>query len=161
MKTDLGTTPVPEDQYRADVELLTQYQSYSAEIIRLSLLGIAGLAFFLVNLAASKDAPVQMRDAWAGLCLGISSLLFIMATACALSHRYHSADGLHYHIKAIRLARVPDNGAEVKSASDTRNQIYSTAGRWLAASVSLFGAGGFFFVFGFARLVYLWVVSNA
>lgn len=152
---DLGNVPVPEVRYRADLELLAQYQGYSTEVARLSLLGIAALAFFLTDVVASEEAGEQFRDKLAGLLLGVSSGLFILATACALSHRYHSADGLRFHIKSIRLT---DSG-EAKAATETaaaRNAIYRTAWRWLGAAVSLFGAGGFFFVAGFGRLIYLW-----
>lgn len=157
--TNLGNMPVPEERYRADLELLSQYQGYSTEIVRLSLLGIAGLAFFLLNLAPEKTDAADLRDGFAGAALGVSSLLFILATGCALSHRYHSSDGLHYHIKSIRFSESGDSTAADKAAG-TRNQIYRKSSVWLGAAVSLFGAGGFFFVLGFGRLIYLWVTLS-
>jgi hypothetical protein len=157
MKIDTGT-PVPENLYKADLEILDRYQGYSSELIRLSLLGIGALAFFLAQVALGEHTPASLKDWLAGLALGISALLFALSTACALSHRYHSTDGFTSHIKAIRSANAqPPEPSEALKHANLRNRIYKVSGWWLGAAVSLFGAGGFFFVFAVARLVYLWV----
>lgn len=156
MKADVGTR-VPKDTYEADLEVLKSYQAYSAEIIRLSLLGIAGLAFFLVQLVPNTSISDGVADQLTGILLGFSAALFLLATGCALSHRYHSSDGFACHIKAIRLASLGESALEraVKEGRH-RNRIYKLSNRWLVAAASLFGAGGLFFVLGYGRLLWLW-----
>lgn len=158
--SNLGEVPIPEDQYRADLELLDRYQKYSSEIIRLSLLGIAGLAFFVVQIVSGEHVPQQFKDWIAGILIGLSSALFVCAAAAALSHRYHSTDGLFYHFKSLRLANSdPPQTDKAAETAKIRNGIYRKAGHWLTAAVCLFGASGFFFVFGFGRLIYVWAFS--
>ncbi len=160
MKIDVGT-PVLEDAYKADLEILDRYQSYSSELIRLSLLGIGALAFFLTQVALAHEPPSDLKDELAALAFGISALLFTLSTACALSHRYHSTDGFASHIKAIRFATgKPPRATEAAMEACLRNRTYTVSGRWLAAAVGFFGAGGFFFFFAVARFVYLWALSQ-
>lgn len=150
MDPEIGT-PINEQRYRPDLELLDRYQGYSSEVARLSLLGMAALGFFAVQL------PSEQRDPIAGVCLGVAALLFALATACALSHRYHSTDGFYYHLKAARFAeQEPPKTDQALKAAEKRNSIYGHSGKWLGAAVSLFGAGGFFVLAAIARFVFLW-----
>src|SRR5208283_265654 len=157
MNIDIGT-PVPEDAYKSDLALLDRYQNYSSELIRLSLLGIGALAFFLGQVSARASYP-SLKDGISALALGSAAVLFTLATACALSHRYHSSDGFASHIKAIRLSTIDPDAAQREAK--LRNRTYKKSGRWLGAAVVLFGAGGFLFSFVIARQVYLWVTSAA
>lgn len=158
--SDLGKVKISEDQYRADLELLDRYQKYSSEIIRLSLLGIAGLAFFIVQIVSGEHVPEQSKDWVAGMLIGTSSVLFMFATAAALSHRYHSTDGLYFHFKSLRLTNSdPPQTEKATEVAEVRNSIYRKAGIWLTSAVGLFGAGGFFFVLGFGRLIYVWAFN--
>ena len=69
MGVEIGT-PIQEPRYRAGLELLDRYQGYFSEIVRLSLLGMAGLGFFAVKLPAElRDPPAGARSALQLSCL--------------------------------------------------------------------------------------------
>ena len=54
----LGQQEVDENRYKPDLELMDRYTAFSAELVRLSLLGIAGLGFYLKEFVApGKDSP--------------------------------------------------------------------------------------------------------
>src|SRR5208337_3357338 len=81
--------PIPEACYKADAELLGQYQNYSAELLRLSLLGIAAIGFLLKDVALGDktkgDFLGQVVDhSW--LVIGAAVGLLLSAGA-ALAHR--------------------------------------------------------------------------
>src|SRR5262245_52865778 len=61
-KVSLGSVRVPEENYKADLELMDRCQAYAAELVRLALLGVAGLGFLFVQLASSQNAPVLLKD---------------------------------------------------------------------------------------------------
>ena len=86
--------PVDEKVYRVDLELQDRYTAYSAEILRLALLGIAGYGFLLKDLVYAEHAPATMvqraHEVWylligGVLCLGISAVF-------ALQHRVYATD---------------------------------------------------------------------
>lgn len=141
-KSEPGTD-VPEERYRADLELLDRHQAFSSEIIRLSLLGVAGVAFFIARMVSQQSSPPSFRDLFTGVLPGISSLLFLLAMAWALTPRYHSFDGFFDHIPSIRLA----TGGELKieQAEDTarkRNLIHKKIGEMACGGGLAFRCGG-------------------
>lgn len=86
---------IPEDAYKVDVALLSQYQSYSAELLRLSLLGIAAVGFLLKDVALGGKPEqthflVRLLDNSWIVIVSICALGF--AAACALAHRIFSAE---------------------------------------------------------------------
>jgi hypothetical protein len=107
---DLGEIEVAAA--RQDFDLSDRYQSFSSELLRLSLLMIAGVGFLIANVLLallpkaaipavrrtplSGSGPVFSGLAASLVCLGLS-------TAAALTHRYLATDGLAYHLKALRL----------------------------------------------------------
>jgi len=81
--------PLDENAYRVDLELQDRYSAYSAEILRIALLGIAGYGFLLKDIVFADHNPApfvqRIHDAWylllgGVLCLGV-------AAALALQHR--------------------------------------------------------------------------
>jgi len=84
--------PVNEEAYKVDLELQDRYTAYSAEILRLALLGIAGYGFLLKDLVFAEHAPTtfahRAHDAWyllicGALCLGFSAVLALQHRLCA------------------------------------------------------------------------------
>ena len=143
MEIDIGT-PVSEDTYKADLALLDRYQSYSSELIRLSLLGIGALAFFLGQFSATSGL-VALKDGLSAVALGAAAILFTFSTACALSHRYHSSDGFASHIKAIRLVSCdsPDY-QQAQCEAKLRTRTYKVSGYWLGLLQAYSARGAFF-----------------
>lgn len=100
---------IDEDEYKADAMLMEKYQAYSAELLRISLLGIALLGFFIDKVSSSVTFSASSRTAMLWI-MGISAAIFSLAAACSLAHRYYSTDGLFYHLRLVR--RNAKNAAE-------------------------------------------------
>jgi len=153
-KKDPGEVEVPA--FKHDLDLSDRYQNFSGEILRLSILGVGGIGFLLVNVfltkgqqrvPLSRDEPVFSWLAAASLfCLGVSA-------AASLAHRYFATDCLSYHLSAMRKKAVGDTSEEVRTAIDGRNRIFGLS-KWSLISASIFLATGTIllalaFVFGF------------
>ncbi len=106
----LADIELPETAFSSDFEITDKYQAFSAELVRLALLGIAGYGFLLANLAL-KDA--QPTDLFAKLVVyrwllatGVAALG--VAVASALAHRFFSTDCLSHQITILRLLKRAD-----------------------------------------------------
>jgi hypothetical protein len=84
--------PVDEKAYKVDLELQDRYTAYSAEILRLALLGIAGYGFLLKDLVFAEHAPTtfvyRAHDVWylligGAISLGVSAVLALQHRLCA------------------------------------------------------------------------------
>jgi len=147
-----------EDQYRADLELLDRYTGFSSELVRLSSLGLGGLALFLKASLGEKPA-LDSQTGWFNLLLGGAAFLFGIAVACGLLHRYYATDGLACHIRALRLAQR--GGAGVDAEVVARTNRYKLATSWLISSECAVAAGAFVaglsFAVRFSPLEVKWV----
>jgi hypothetical protein len=85
---------IDENAYKVDLELQDRYTAYSAEILRLALLGIAGYGFLLKDLVFTEHAPLSFihraYDGWYLLMGGAISLG--CSAALALQHRLCATD---------------------------------------------------------------------
>jgi hypothetical protein len=142
----LGQQEADENRYKPDLELMDRYTAFSAELVRISLLGIAGLGFYLKEFVAPEKKP-QMAQAgallvqWFGVLLGIAGLLLSVAAACGLLHRFYAADGFFHHLKALRREKRGDAPAKVGHEAQLRNRQYSISGGWLVSSECAVVAG--------------------
>jgi hypothetical protein len=186
ISSTLAAVPVPESEYKADLALLDRFQGVSAEIIRLSLLGIGVLGFVLKGIIDAKPTPTWLKDSCLGILVCVGALLFALSSFAGLLHRYLSADGFYYHIKDIRVrgsralaegtlegsgrtraavasqavsARSNREGAMATAAADMRNWRYEYSGYLLFAASILLGIGGLFLAAALARLV--WIFAHA
>jgi hypothetical protein len=107
----LADIKLTQDDFKADFEITDKYQAFSSELLRLSLLGIAGYGFLLSNIALKDAAPSEFfrelsNHAWllgAGVsCLGL-------AAGAALAHRFYSTACLLYQVSILRLLKRPEN----------------------------------------------------
>ena len=97
MKTKVNSLigfAIDEKAYKVDLELQDRYTAYSAEILRLSLLGIAGYGFLLKDIVLTEHAPTafthRAHSVWYLLIGGAISLG--VAAALALQHRVYATD---------------------------------------------------------------------
>src|SRR6266700_5884023 len=85
---------IDEKVYKVDLELQDRYTAYSADILRLSLLGIAGYGFLLKDIVLAEHAPTafaqRAHNVWYLLIGGAISLG--IAAALALQHRVYATD---------------------------------------------------------------------
>jgi len=150
---DLGLQALEEDLYKADMELLDKYQSFSSELLRLSLSGIGAigilLGLFLKDLGQSIEVFARISIIASAVCFGacvISSLL----------HRYYSTEGMFYHIRSLRvnLQGIPDE----KDSSKKRNANYkfSSKALWAAALFLILAAFCLCISFGVILVNYIY-----
>lgn len=101
----LGLVPIPEGTFEHDVSLLEKYQEFSAELLRLALLGLTAIGlvvsqavFAQPDESANTLSKLGLVKTWIVAAL----LLFALAVLGALWHRYVSSDSLSWHLQAMR-----------------------------------------------------------
>jgi hypothetical protein len=96
-----------ESSYKIDLEVVDRYQSFSAELLRLALLGIAGYGFLLSQIVFKSTGATPFLESLKGntgwLVLGLVALGF--AVASALGHRYYSTECITHYARLLRLLK--------------------------------------------------------
>jgi hypothetical protein len=167
----LGGLEIAEDQYKVDLAVTNLYQSFSGELLRLSLLGIAGYGFLITDIALKVSngtkgySLLNAQETRVVLVLGVLALGISAATA--LGHRYFSADCIAHYIRWIRLKKQSaqtDVSEEEKAYFEKLSKVeqkslakdLSTCARLLVISSSALVIGAFAvalaFVFTLLRL---------
>jgi hypothetical protein len=146
--TPLGLIVVSKDALDQDWKVNEGYISYSAELLRLSLLMMTGIATLCLKL--SEHRPFGSTIAgfrWGLACLAV-------AVASAVAHRYLAVDSLHYQIKSLRLSIRrrpagyrsdfdPDKRGDIERAKSERGKMKF---RFCVATWLLRFAGSFLFL---------------
>src|SRR5258707_1319352 len=80
-----------------ELALLDKYQAFSAELLRIALLGIAVFGVMLERFQiASLDATLRVSAC-------VSMVLLVGSSGFALGHRYLSSDGMFHHLRLLRM----------------------------------------------------------
>jgi hypothetical protein len=151
----LGGLPLEKVQYEADFAVVEKYQSFSAELLRLSLLGIAGYGFLITNIVLKVTNKsdeylllksfLMSRTTWVlilgAIALGISS-------AAALGHRYFATDCITHFVRRLRAEKKCCELAETSPLLESLAQVVKNEQRslekdvemcrWLLVAASLF-----------------------
>jgi hypothetical protein len=158
--TPLGHIKIPKDEFEADLEVLDRFQAFSAELLRISLLGIAGIGFFVSNIllrdrnqtngqAAFSDAPSLYRVRFyllaSLICLGISA-------GCALLHRYFSSDSIAIHLQSLRmdLRQAAGDLERAERIRKKRGRQFWISGKMLGVSAILLWLGSLLLGYAFS-----------
>jgi len=149
-KPSLGHYDVPQG-YKNDLEMLDRYTAFSAEILRIALLGLSGLgllvsSFLLVAKRTLTDQILTVPDG-AKRWVIASALAFGCSAAAAVLHRYVSADSMDCHLRILRLELTPP--------SDRRKCKLERERKSLAAAEAFkkrFAVDGFHGIEHFAQL---------
>ena len=106
----LGLVVLPKDALEQDWKVTDGYIAYSAEMLRLSLLAITGIAAICLKLF-DKNKP--LRASVIGFAVPLA--LLVISSACALAHRYVATDSMYWHIEGLRrtLRKRPAHSMEV------------------------------------------------
>jgi len=126
---------INDSKYKADLELLDRYQSFSSELLRLSLLGIA-IFGILSKVDSFSIGSIKNYILWSILCFGLSA-------SFALAHRFFSSKGIYHHLRYLRKEHLQDK--------TSRNWAYQFSGILLAAASLFLGVGAVVIVVGFAK----------
>jgi len=132
---DLGLVEISDDLYKADLALLDRYQGFSTELLRLSLGGVAVFGFLLNRFEVSALSPA------ARLAAGVSIGALVLAAAGSLAHRYFSSDGMHHHLRLLRVcALAKEKGTEAAAERFAQDDRTARAARykrsWIALGLS-------------------------
>ena len=155
---------IPQDRYLADMELHDRYQQFSAELLRLSLAGLAALGIIVGLLGDSKTAPAileTLESASFSLSSKAGAFALVGAAAFALLHRFFASDGMFHHLRAIKLLILAESRqaasdqeqaskmCEIKRIRETaradedrRNKRFKYAGTFLGISATLMTMAG-------------------
>lgn len=112
-EADKAYNELDEDKYKAEVELVDRYQSYVAELLRLSLLGIAVFGFLYKEMLAEIDqatlGPLTITFFWfAKILAALSVIAFGIAAGSALIFRFAATEGARYYIEGLRFREAND-----------------------------------------------------
>jgi len=121
-------TDLDEKCYKAEFELLDRYHAFSAELLRLSLLGIAVFGFLFKETFLKIDWQNAASVSWYA---ALGSILFLfLASASALAQRLLSTDAARYFVYGLRLhANITDAGIHQSSNDDVSERDSCLRGR--------------------------------
>lgn len=137
MIKSLGLVALKEHTIEHDFKMLEKYQEYSAELLRLALIGISAIGFGASKLLfPDSEGNVATVSGYCKAFLAIALIALVVAAACALLHRYASADSMSWHMQAMRryLTEEPAHVAKADAESRHRYRQFKVS-RW-----SLIGA---------------------
>jgi hypothetical protein len=159
-KVSLGGFKVSEDRYKADLALMDRCQGYSGELIRLALLGVAGLGFMFVQLATSQRDIGPFKDPVAGYVFCLATIFFLLSTGFGLLHRYYCWDAFWSHVRSIRCSEAGPSRREDGLKSDRwRNTTLKRSSKCLRVAAICLWLGGIAFVVGLWVSVFNWIGS--
>ena len=149
---------VPEDEYKVDLELLDRYQAYSAELLRLSLLGIAGYGFLIKEVLLTDKAGKSLCQArliesgW--LLIGV--VMLGASAATALAHRNFSTDACACIIAFLRMtnSKPPASPVLIDRERQTIHSELKWSGRFLVASAWFLALGALCVVATFVSVLW-------
>ena len=90
LKTESAYRALDEKEFKAELELFDRFQSFSAELLRLSLGGIAVVGFLF-----EKAAKINGQVRWSIFCFALGVLF-------ALCYRYTLTEGLRFYLEGLR-----------------------------------------------------------
>ena len=150
-------TPVPDipaDGLKHDWERPDRYQAFSAELLRLSVAGIATVGFLVTALAGKesllKITGVPQTSRWS---MGVTLLALGLSAGAALAHRYVSSDSMACHISLLRMLLRDKPRADIENERASRNLRFKLSGVLLLLSSSFLGIGAVALAVSFIALL--------
>lgn len=145
----LGSVPLPSETFEHDLSVSDKYQSFSAELLRLALLGVGAIGFLISNFVLQREAATNLKSS-SGLkpYLVLSLISLGISAACALLHRYFGPDSLACHLEALRLM-LRNNAGDRKNAEkqeEARDRRFKFCARILFASATFLWVGAVFLI---------------
>jgi hypothetical protein len=142
----LGLLPMPEHTIEHDFAMLTKFQEFSAELLRLALLGISAIALAVSKWLFSKSDEMTLAAAHLAVArpwLILALVAFSIAAFAALYHRYASADSMSWHLQAMRRFQSgePDQIVKARNESAQRFRRFKWSQNALRISTVTLGLG--------------------
>lgn len=125
-----------EKQYKAELELLDRFLLFSAELVRISLLGIAVFGFLIKEVFFDQAGnPISKPSIWLSA-LGVLALA--VSAALALAHRYYATDAFRYYLYGLRTLSIDATDEKPKERAQRleRTRVHlSKRDSWLARCI--------------------------
>jgi len=154
MRTRIGIK-LDESRFKPDIDLLDRYLAYSAELLRLALLGMAGYAFLLKEIVYSTVGGGEFRTRLAQnhwvLIGGVVSLAF--SAGFALQHRIFATDVIACILNNLRFRVQKEHQQADRQASEARMNLKWSA-RFLQLSAAFLTLGAASVAITFARVLW-------
>ena len=90
--------PLSKDQLDQDWKTADNYTAYSAELLRMALLAITGIATLLFKISGGSAGTIPK----VAQSFKYGFFAFMVCAACALWHRYVATDAMVYYIGYLR-----------------------------------------------------------
>jgi hypothetical protein len=140
----LGLVTIPERTIEHDLTLLQRFQEFSAELLRVALIGISAIGFVVARVVfpekGATPAVIPPVLKW----LLIAALIALgVSAAAALTHRFYSADSMSWHLQAMRrYERNAESDAQKADAEfRARYRQFKISGKAIACSAIALGVG--------------------
>jgi hypothetical protein len=152
---DLLRVEIPEARYQIDMKLFDDGQKLSAELLKLSLAGVAVVGVFL-QLLSKPPVSAGLTDRAFKLLFSSSVMAFAISAAVALLQRFYASSGMFHHIKAMKVAvsEDPSGFADTERELATRLGKFTRAHSLLKAAAILLSLGAALMAGAFIRLMF-------
>jgi len=166
MKTSLGLVGLPERTVEHDFVVLTKYQEFTAEILRLALLGITAIGYIITKtIIGDGSCRTHVLPACSKMWMMGAMTLFGVASLAALAHRYFSTDSMTENIDYLRRANRrskeadmdssemdPVDKAKMDAAEHRRDRLFERSNWAVRISAAALGFGACAIAIAFATL---------
>ena len=122
----LTDVDIPEESWKPDFDIVDRYQNFANELMRISLLGIAGYGFLIKEICMKDPKYFTIFSGladpvWSGaICLCISLVL-------VLAHRFFSTSCLFYQILIMRSLKRLNNPHWTENEKELENKFLKGA----------------------------------
>lgn len=145
---------IPVDALKHDWELLDRYQTFSAELLRMSLAGIAAVGFLVAALAGKNSlldiTGLPPTSRWS---MGVALFALGLSAGAALAHRFVSSDSMACHISLLRMQLQGRSPSDIDSERALRNRRFKQSGALLLLSSLFLGVGALALAISFVALL--------
>jgi hypothetical protein len=151
----LAKLDVPEGHYKADLELHDRSQSFSSELLKLALAGIAVVGFLLANI---PNGPLEhsLKDTAVRVLFSAAVVAFALAVGAALLQRFYASGAMFHHLQVIKLLMLPESVSEheVKENLSIRTEKFMRAHAFLKCAAWLLVTAALFLSIAFIRMMF-------
>jgi hypothetical protein len=145
-KISLGLVPLPSSTIEHDFVVLGKFQEYSAELLRLALIGVSavGVVVSQTLLGKKQETEVALTTLshvrwW----LIVALALFCLSSFGALWHRFAASDSMAWHLEETRrAARADESDATEHNLARVMRRRRFRDSQWALKIAAVSLAGG-------------------
>ena len=151
----LGRLEIPEERYRADIDLHDRSLNFSAELLRLALAGIAVVGFLVTDVPDQRVATI-FADHFLKMSMSLALMALAGSSGFALLHRFYAGGAAFHHLQVIKLLFLDDPALEarLKEGLEERTALFKRCHRFLIGASVLLILGAVFLGLAFVRFLF-------